>query len=156
AQSDAASLLPPLRQTEAERGAAHHRLMLEREQLDAEETRARETAQRIRQLISQAEADVAREQTLERDAGEAISALAEEDATLAAAAESADSDIASAEDEAAALGSALAEAENLLEQLTAELADWNARKASLERNRDLAAALSDTSRGQLTDAQARL
>jgi len=33
AQGEAASLLPPLRQTEAERAAAHHRLMLEREQL---------------------------------------------------------------------------------------------------------------------------
>jgi len=156
AQGEAASLLPPLRQTEAERAAAHHRLMLEREQLDAEEARAREAAQRIRQLIAQAEADIGREQTLERDAGEALAALGEEDAALAAATESADSDIAGAESQAAAFGAALAEAESLLEQLTAELADWNARKASLERSRDLAAALFDTSKGQLTDAQARL
>ena len=46
-------MLPPLRQTEAERGAAHHRLIAQREQLDAEEARAREAAQRIRQLIAQ-------------------------------------------------------------------------------------------------------
>ena len=53
-QSEAAAILPPLRQTEAERGAAHHRLIAQREQLDAEEARAREAAQRIRQLIAQA------------------------------------------------------------------------------------------------------
>src|SRR5689334_21726318 len=32
AQSDAAAILPPLRQTEAEKGAAHHRLIAQREQ----------------------------------------------------------------------------------------------------------------------------
>ncbi|HEY1961551.1 MAG TPA: AAA family ATPase, partial [Rhizomicrobium sp.] len=39
-QADSAAKLPPLRQTEAERGAALHRLVLEREALDAEENRA--------------------------------------------------------------------------------------------------------------------
>ena len=43
-QSDAATTLPPLRQAEAEKGAAHHRLIAQREQLDAEEQRAREAA----------------------------------------------------------------------------------------------------------------
>ena len=51
-----------LRQTEAERGAALHRLVLQREALDAEEARAREEAQRLRQRISrQTEQDAARE-----------------------------------------------------------------------------------------------
>ena len=155
-QSDAAALLPPLRQTEAERGAAHHRLIVEREQLDAEEARAREAAQRIRQLIAQATADIEREQTLENDAGNALAALGQENDTLSAAAERADTDIAAAEAEAAAFNEALGEAERLLERLTAELADWNARKASLERGRNLANALFETSTSQLANAQARL
>ncbi|HYJ34703.1 MAG TPA: AAA family ATPase, partial [Rhizomicrobium sp.] len=85
-QSDAASALPPLRQTEAERGAAHHRLIAQREQLDAEEQRAREAAQRIRQLIAQAEADAEREQLLEHDADSALADLEREAGSLNAAA----------------------------------------------------------------------
>ena len=40
--------------------------------------------------------------------------------------------------------------------LTAELADWNAKKASLERGLNMASALKETSASQLADAQARL
>ncbi len=61
-QSNAAAELPPLRQDEAEKSAAHHRLIVAREQLDAEEARAREAAQRFRQLLAQGESDIAREQ----------------------------------------------------------------------------------------------
>ncbi len=156
AQSEAANLLPPLRQTEAERSAAHHRLMLEREQLDTEENRAREAAQRIRQLVAQADADIQRERTLESDAGNALTALSEEAATLESAAERADADIAAAEAQAAAFNAALGEAEALLERLTAELAEWNARKASLQRSRDQAAAQFGAGTAQLASAQAKL
>ena len=51
-QANAASILPPLREMEAEKSAALHRLVVERDALDAEEARAREGAQRIRQRIS--------------------------------------------------------------------------------------------------------
>ncbi|HWX90346.1 MAG TPA: hypothetical protein VNY75_08580, partial [Rhizomicrobium sp.] len=156
AQSDAATVLPPLRQTEAERGAAHHRLIAQREQLDAEEQRAREAAQRVRQLIAQAEADAEREQLLEHDADSALSDLDRETRTLNSAGDSAGEDLAAAEQLAAEMAQSLAETEKLLERLTAELADWNARKASLERGQTLAAALLDSSTNQLTDAQARL
>ena len=50
---------------------------------------------------------------------------------------------------AAEMSESLAETERLLERLTAELADWNANKASLERGRDMAAALLETSTDQL-------
>ncbi len=156
AQSDAATLLPPLRQAEAERGAAHHRLIAQREQLDAEEARAREAAQRIRQLIAQGDADAEREKLLEHDAGSALAGLAQEADNLNAANASATEDLAAAEQLAAEMSESLAEAEKLLERLTAELAEWNAKKASLARGRDLAVALLDSSTTQLTDAQARL
>jgi chromosome segregation protein len=155
-QSDAATVLPPLRQTEAERGAAHHRLIAQREQLDAEEQRAREAAQRIRQLIAQGAADAEREQLLEHDADSALADLDRETRTLNAAADSAGEDLAAAEQLAAEMSATLAETENLLERLTAELAEWNARKSSLERSQTLATALLDSSVSQLSDAQARL
>src|SRR5206468_1165350 len=155
-QSDAASTLPPLRQTEAERGAAHHRLIAQREQLDAEEARARETAQRIRQLIAQGDADAEREKLLEHDADSALADLGREADNLNAANASAAEDLAAAEQLSAEMSESLAESERLLERLTAELAEWNARKASLERGRDLAVALLDSSKSQLADAQARL
>jgi chromosome segregation protein len=155
-QSDAAATLPPLRQAEAERGAAHHRLIAQREQLDAEEQRAREAAQRIRQLIAQGEADAEREQLLEHDADSALSDLGRETRTLNAAADSAGEDLAAAGQLSAEMSQTLAETEMLLERLTAELAEWNARKASLERGQSLAAALLDSSSSQLSDAQVRL
>ena len=155
-QSDAAATLPPLRQAEAERGAAHHRLIAQREQLDAEETRAREAAQRIRQLIAQAEADAEREQLLEHDADSALADLSRESGVLQAATENAQSDLAAAEQLSAEMSETLAETERLLERLTAELAEWNAKKASLERGQNLASALLDSSKSQLADAQARL
>ncbi|HEX4637508.1 MAG TPA: chromosome segregation protein SMC [Rhizomicrobium sp.] len=155
-QSDAAALLPPLRQTEAERGAAHHRLIAQREQLDAEESRAREAAQRVRQLIAQGQADAEREQLLEHDADSALADLEREGGVLEAAAENAEADLATAAQLAAEMSETLAETERLFERLTAELAEWNARKASLERGQTLAVALLDSSKNQLADARARL
>jgi chromosome segregation protein len=156
AQSDAATILPPLRQAEAEKAAAHHRLIAQREQLDAEEQRAREAAQRIRQLIAQGQADAEREQLLEHDADSALTDLERETSGLQAAAENAGQDLAAAEQAAAQMAQTLSDAENLLERLNAELAEWNAKKASLERGKDLAIALLDSSKQQLADAQARL
>jgi chromosome segregation protein len=155
-QSEAAAVLPPLRQAEAERGAAHHRLIAQREQLDAEEARAREAAQRVRQLIAQAEADVEREQLLEHDADSALADLERESGVLNAAAENAETDLAAAEELAIEMSETLAETEKLLERLNAELAEWNAKKASLERGHNLAVALLDSSKNQLANAQARL
>jgi len=155
-QSEAAAVLPPLRNAEAERGAAHHRLIAQREQLDAEEQRAREAAQRVRQLIGQAQTDADREQALKNDADTALARLAEEESGLVAATENADENIAAAEALAAEFAATLADTEKLLERLTAELAEWNAKKNSLERARAVAAGLLETSTGQLTNAQARL
>ena len=67
-QADTAAALPPLRQTEAEKAAALHRLVAERETLDAEEVRARELAQSLRQRIAQTAQDIERERTLHGDA----------------------------------------------------------------------------------------
>lgn len=68
AERIAAEALPPLRQHEAEAGAKLHRLAVARDGLDAEEARAREAAEQIRQRLAQINADAEREGGL---AGEA-------------------------------------------------------------------------------------
>jgi chromosome segregation protein len=155
-QVDVAAKLPPLRQEEAEKAAIHHRLIVQREQLDAEEQRAREAAQRIRQLIAQGEADIERERGLDQDAGLALHELSRERSTLEEAIAGAEGELSRAADQSAELAEKLAETERLLEKLTGELAQWNAQKASHERGRELATALLRTSEGQLAEARARL
>src|SRR5689334_14881132 len=84
-QANLAAELSPLRQVEAEKAAALQRLIVERDALDAEEARAREAAQRLRQRIGQAEQDKGREQQLAQDAQTALTSLDEERNALEAA-----------------------------------------------------------------------
>ncbi len=81
-QAKAAGSLPPLRETEAAKSAALQRLIHERDALDAEETRAREEAQRMRQRIGLAEQDLSRERELEQDANSALKGLSQEAHTI--------------------------------------------------------------------------
>ncbi|HVP86195.1 MAG TPA: chromosome segregation protein SMC [Rhizomicrobium sp.] len=155
-QAQRAELLPPLRQTEAEKSAALHRLIVERDALDAEEARAREAAQRLRQRIAQAEQDVVREKTLDADARTSLETLNEERIELEDVASRASSELENAEGHANEVAAALAEIERTLDRLTRELAEWSAKKSSLERSRDVAAALAETSTEQLGTAQSRL
>ena len=155
-QADAAAVLPPLRQAEAERAAAHHRLIAQRDQLEAEEARAREAAQRLRQLLSQGESDIERETALDKDAEAALAALETEALTLTEAGERAGAETEAAAQREAELREALREAEAALERITGELAEWNARKASFTRGRDVAAGLAETAAQQLSNAQERL
>ncbi|HEX4533042.1 MAG TPA: chromosome segregation protein SMC [Rhizomicrobium sp.] len=155
-QANAAAELPPLRQTEAEKGATLHRLIVQREALDAEEARAREGAQRLRQRILQAEQDTTREQALDADAAAALAKVGDETAAIESAMASANEELAKAETRANDQSENLAGLEGKLERLTSELAEWHARKQSLERSREVAAALVETSNEQLTEAKDRL
>lgn len=155
-QADAATAVPPLRQREAERAAALHRLTVEREALDAEEARAREEAQRMRQRIGQTGQDIARERTLEADATSALERLSTEANELEAAQSGAEAELQAAQSRAAELSEALAERERTLERLNAELAQWNAQKNGLDRQREMASALVETTTQQLSEAQQRL
>ena len=84
-QAEAAAALPPLRNEEAAKSAALQRLLHERDSLDAEEARAREEAQRIRQRIGQAEQDLSHDRTLAQDAGSSLEELEREFAELTGA-----------------------------------------------------------------------
>jgi chromosome segregation protein len=156
AQADAAAKLPPLRQTEAERGAALHRLIVERDALEAEENRAREEAQRLRQRIAQTEHDLGRERALDHDARANIATLDQESEALSLAAAQADDVLRTAQERAADLAERLSEAERKLERLTSELAEWHAQKNGHERTREVAAALAETTEQQLQEAQVKL
>jgi chromosome segregation protein len=155
-QADAAAALPPLRQVESERSAALHRLVLAREALEAEEARAREEAQRLRQRIAQTEQDLARERTLDADAQAAMATLEEEARALEGASARAEAELAEAQSRAAECGDRLVEREHALERLTADFAQWNAQKSGQERTRNIAAALVQSTAQQLEDAQGKL
>jgi chromosome segregation protein len=155
-QANVASELPPLRQVEAEAGAALHRLIVERDTLDAEEMRARETAQRTRQRILQAEQDREREAALDADAHAALEKFVVELRELGEATTRANDDLAQSQAQSAELNDALDAAERGLERLTAELAEWHAKKQSHERARSVAAALAETSAEQRASAEQRL
>src|SRR4029077_14190395 len=84
-QAKAGAEMPPLREAEAVKGAALQRLLHERNSLDAEETRAREDAQRVRQRLGVSEQDLAREGILDEDARTALAALENESREFATA-----------------------------------------------------------------------
>ncbi|MBV9569865.1 MAG: chromosome segregation protein SMC [Alphaproteobacteria bacterium] len=155
-QAESAARLPPLRQTESERAAALHRLVVQREALDAEEARAREEAQRLRQRIDQTEQDLARERTLDSDAGSAIATLDRERASLEVAVAQAQGLLSEAHAHLAFISDDLRERERTLDRLTAQLAEWHAQKSGHERTRQIAAALRQSTQQQLESAQAAL
>jgi chromosome segregation protein len=134
-QVSAAAAMPPLREAEAVKGAALQRLLHERNNLDAEETRAREEAQRLRQRLGVSEQDLARERTLEQDAVAALAGLEAEAHELEGANARCGENLAEAEERVQALTATLAEREQTSDRLTAELADLNAVRASYERAR---------------------
>lgn len=74
--------LKPLRDAESAAAAAVHRLTLARENLDAEEQRAKQTKKQLEDRKTQISSDMIREKNLEKDAAEAVTSLQEEKAAL--------------------------------------------------------------------------
>ncbi len=95
-QALAAAAMPPLREEEARRGAALHRIALAREALESEEKRAKERAAELERRIAQFAGDLAREEALIADAAGVMERLAAEDADLAEQADQAEEDAAQA------------------------------------------------------------
>ena len=78
-QAIAAAALPALREEEARRGAALHRITLARDALEAEEKRAQEREAELERRIAQFARDLEREQALIADAAGVMDRLAAED-----------------------------------------------------------------------------
>ena len=133
-QAVAAHQLPALRDEAARAGAALHRLVTARDQLEGEERRARDRMAELDRRIAQLDGDLAREKSLGADAEGVMARLAAEEAELAAIGEGAKTAEAGALAEVAAAETALAVAEKAFSEATSALAEIVARRNQLERS----------------------
>jgi chromosome segregation protein len=130
-QALAAAALPPLRDEEARRGAALHRIALAREALEAEERRAREREAELERRLAQFAGDLQREEALIADAAGVMDRLAAEDAALAHEGAEADEDAARAREAEDSAHRRLAGAESALAEAQAAASDLAARRRAL-------------------------
>ncbi|MGR3495181.1 chromosome segregation protein SMC [Citreimonas sp.] len=133
ARAGAEEALPPLREEEAVASAILQRLTVQRDALDADETRAQERIATLRGRIDQLGRDMEREAGLNRDAGETIERLEWEARELARAAEGHDDALAEAAEAASEAASVLAEREADLAARTEDVARLAARHQSAQR-----------------------
>ncbi|GAA3860546.1 chromosome segregation protein SMC [Celeribacter arenosi] len=125
--------LPPLREEEAIAGAVLQRLTVSRDQLTEDESRAVEAIETLSRRIDQMTADIAREEQLNRDAGETIERLEWEGRELAKAAEGHTDRLAAAASDAHDASDVLQDRETHLSQLTEDVARLAARHQSATR-----------------------
>jgi chromosome segregation protein len=130
-QAIAAAGLPGLREEEARRGAALHRISLARDALEAEEKRAKEREAELERRIAQFARDLEREEALIADAAAMAERLAAEDATLAEASDRSDGLATEAREREAGAGRKLQSAEAELAEAQAASSDLNARRQAL-------------------------
>jgi chromosome segregation protein len=133
-EGEASQGLPQLREKEAEAAARLHRLNVERDNLDAEETRAKEQATRLSARIEQTDQDLARERGLIEDTNAAIEKLDAETAELKASEEGQDQAKAEAETRVTETQEKLNKHESELDQLNQEIAKLSAERNSLVKS----------------------
>jgi chromosome segregation protein len=127
----AAAAVPPLREDEARAAAALQRLLIARDTLDAEETRARERMAELERRLAQFAEDVARERTLVADAETALQRLGEEGDALKREAQAGTERRSGVDARAAEAESVVAAVEATFSKLTGELADLAAQRNQL-------------------------
>jgi chromosome segregation protein len=146
-QALAAAELPALRDAEARAAAALQRLLMAREALEREETRARERMAELDRRLVQLSDDIERERRLGADAEAALARLAAEEATLQGEAKANADRRADVDQRVADANTALAGSEKTFGELTGTLADLSARRHALEQTArehgDRAARLAD-------------
>ncbi len=158
-QTNAAAVLPGLRDVEAKAAAALQRLVIARETLDREEARARERIAELDRRLAHFADDLAREHKLAADAEAALAGLATEQAALKRAAEVVAERSATVGARESAAEAALAEAERTFGDRTEALANLTARRGELERSqRDNAERLERLERqiAEVEDERSRL
>ena len=126
-QALAAHELPPLREKEAEAGAALHRLILARDALEAEEKRAGERVAELTRRIEQFGRDLERERALIQDAAEVAQRLEEEHGELMEAEAAGEGRAEEAKARLAEIEATLAATEEALHEAQDGLASVNAR-----------------------------
>ena len=130
-QAIAAAALPALREEEARRGAALHRIALARDALEAEERRAREREAELERRMAQFAGDLQREEALIADAAGVMDRLAAEETALIEQGAQADDDTARAREAEAGAQARLAGAEAALAEAQAAASDLAARRRAL-------------------------
>ena len=130
-QALAAAALPPLRDEEARRGAALHRIALAREALEAEEKRAKDREAELDRRIAQFAGDLAREEALIADAAGVMERLSAEDVALTQQGAQADEDRARAREAEQEAERRLASAESALAEAHGAASDLSARRRAL-------------------------
>jgi chromosome segregation protein len=131
-QTEAAAALPALRDTEARAGAALHRLNLALQELEREEARAKDRIGELELRLVQIAADSEREKRLAADADAALERLAGEEQTIRREAQESAGKRDGIDARVAAADGALAEAEKIFSELTAQLADLTAKRNQFE------------------------
>jgi chromosome segregation protein len=133
ARQEAEEALPPLREEEAIAGAVLQRLIVQRDTLSDQESRAQATIDTLTNRITQLGNDIEREAGLNRDAGETIERLEWEAKALAEAGEGHEDRLADAATAAKDAGTVLDQREADLTQQTEDVARLVARHSSAER-----------------------
>ena len=138
AQANAAEALPPLRDAEAQAGAALNELQVGRVALEAEERRLNEQRREIAERLRQIESDLERERTLAEDAARALAQMDEEEAALTRQRDGEAEAIATADKASEAMKTTVAELEARVTARAEERAARTARRQALEaRTSDL-------------------
>ena len=125
--------LPPLREEEAIAGAILQRLMVQRDALTDQESRAREAVESLRARIAQLQRDAEREAGLNRDAGETLARLEWELDRLARAQDGEGDRLVELAEAAREAASVLASCESDLAEATEDAARLSARHQSAQR-----------------------
>jgi chromosome segregation protein len=132
-QAIAAHDLPALRESEAGAAAALVRLKRGLDELEAENRRAKQRAEELGRRLAELQGDLARQDSVARDATESLARLAQEDAALARDGESATGGTQAASVALAETEAALAQAEAEHGAAQAALSELSARRGALER-----------------------
>ena len=131
-QVELASVLPSLREKDAETAAALQRLNIEKENLETEEERRRQTALSLRSTLTQIASDREREKEIASDSKASLERLAKEKDRLESA-QAAEKDAQEEAKEALeSAGGKANEAEQAFDTLSEQTAGVRARKSSLE------------------------
>ena len=146
--------LPPLREEETIAAAVLQRLVVQRDKLADEETRAKDVIVTLTGRIAQLGNDIEREGGLNRDAGETIERLEWEAKELAKAAEGHEARLAEAAEIAHEAAVTLQNRETSLSQVTEDVARLAARHQSSQRLLDDSRKTLDKSEAEAAKAQA--
>ncbi|NVJ70895.1 MAG: chromosome segregation protein SMC [Alphaproteobacteria bacterium] len=155
-QAEVAAMLPPLREADASAAAKLQRLSIERENLEQESARRKQTALTLRQTLEQITADRERETEIAKDARAALDRLLIEQKRLEAARDAEKDNEVQAREKLDAATRAASDAEAAYDQISEQAAQSRARRSSLESDKLAIARRGDQLRSEQTRLKGEL